>query len=286
MQGMGGSQNNQGDGSSVQSSGGMQSGSMASSMYGSGLTDLYRIKIESGELKNNIALFTNQEQTTMARFNSYLNRPPLTKIFTGDILLPDSLSMDLSVVTDSIRNNNPMLSMLAYEKEAFQARKKMVTGMGYPMVGFGLNYSMIGRNEMSTSSMNGKDMVMPMVSVTLPVYRKKYTAMREEADLLSKAISENFQATSNSLITEYYSAVQLYQDALRRVKLYEDQFTLASKSLEIILKGFSASAVSLTDVLRVRQQTFDYELKQIEAITDLNTATAWLNRLMATSKIQ
>lgn len=286
MNGMGDGQNNEGNKSPVQSSGSMQSGSMASATDGSGLTDLYRIKIESGELKNYIALLRNQEQTTVARFNSFLNRPPLTEIFTGDVLLPDTLAMDLSAVTDSIRNNNPMLSMLNYEKEAFQARKKMVTGMGYPMVGLGLNYSVIGRNEMSTSSMNGKDMVMPMVSITLPIYRKKYTAMREEADLLSRASSENFQAASNTLTTEYYSAVQLYQDALRRVKLYEDQFTLASKSLEIMLKSYSTTTVSLTDVLRVRQQTLDYELKQIEAVTDLNTAKALLIRLMAPSKNQ
>lgn len=285
MQGMGGGQNNQGNKSTVQSSGVMQSGSMTSS-DGSGLTDLYRLKIESGEMRNNIALLKNQEHTTMARFNSFLNRPPLTKVFTGNVLLQDSLNIDLSIVEDSIRHNNPMLSMLNYEKEAYQSRKRMVTGMGYPMVGLGLNYSVIGRNEMSTSSMNGKDMVMPMVSLTLPIYRKKYSAMREEADLLSKASSENFQATSNTLTTEYYSAIQLYQDALRRVKLYDDQFTLASKSLEIMLKSFSTSAVSLTDVLRVRQQTLDYELKQIEAITDLNTAIAWLNRLMATFKNQ
>jgi outer membrane protein TolC len=179
-----------------------------------------------------------------------------------------------------------MLKMLNNETEAYRARKKMVTGMGYPMVGLGLNYSLTGRSDMSTASMNGKDMIMPMVSVTLPIYRRKYTAMREEADLLRKASSENFQATSNLLTTEYYSAVQLYEDALRRVKLYEGQFTLASKSLEIMLKSFSASAVSLTDVLRVSQQTLDYELKQVEAITDLNTAIAWLTRLMANSKNQ
>jgi outer membrane protein TolC len=286
MQEMGGSKNNQGNKSPVTGSVAMQSGSMASSPDGSGLTDLYRIKIESGELKNNIALLKNQEQTTIARFNNYLNRPPLTKVFTGEVLLPDSLTLNLSIVPDSIRSNNPMLNMLNYEKEAYLARKKMVTGMGYPMVGLGLNYTVIGRNEMSTSSMNGKDMIMPMVSVTLPIYRKKYTAMREEADLLSKASSENFQAVSNSLNTDYFSAVQLYRDAQRRVKLYEGQYTLASKSLEIMLKSFSASAASLTDVLRVRQQTLDYEIKQVEAITDLNTSIAWLNRLMATSKNQ
>jgi len=286
MQGMGGSQNNPDNNTTVQSSGTMQSGSMAYSPDGSGLTDVYRIKIESGELNNNISLLMNQEQTIIARFNGYLNRPPLTKVFTGELLLQDSLTVDLSVVTDSIMNNNPMLSMLNYEIKAYQSKKKMVTSMSYPMVGLGLNYSLIGRNEMSSSSMNGKDMVMPMVSVTLPVYRKKYTAMREEADLLSKASSENYQAVFNSLIADYYSAVQLYRDAQRRVKLYEDQYTLASRTLEIMMKSFSASSVSLTDVLRIRQQTLDYVLKQVEAITDLNTARAWLNRLMATKKNQ
>ena len=127
-------------------------------------------------------------------------------------------------------------------------------------------------------------MIMPMISLTLPVYRKKYTAMREEVSLLSKASSMNYQAVSNSLRTEYFMAVQLYQDALRRVKLYEDQYLLATKSLEIMLKSLSVSDAALTDVLRVRQQALDYELKQVEAITDLNTAAAWLNRLMANSE--
>ena len=105
--------------------------------------------------------------------------------------------------------------------------------------------------------------------------------MRTESDLLSTAASLNYQATANSLQTEYYQAIQLYQDAQRRIKLYENQYQLASKSLDLMLKSFSTSSSGLTDVLRVRQQTLDYELKQVEAIADLNTAIAWLNRLMA-----
>jgi outer membrane protein TolC len=136
------------------------------------------------------------------------------------------------------------------------------------------------------ASMNGKDMVMPMVTITLPIYRKKYNAMVKEADLLKTATSENYQATVNSLQTEYYQAVQLYQDAQRRIKLYENQYKLASKSLDLMLKGYSVSASGLTDVLRIRQQTIDYELRQVEAVADFNTAVAWLRRLMAFSQVQ
>lgn len=279
MQGMGENQSGQ-QTPSVQVTGSMQQGSMTSSADGSGLADLYRIRIEAGDLKNNIANLKDREQTIISQFNSFLNRPPLTPVYTGEILAPDTLEIDLHVIADSIQNNNPMLRMLNSEKEAYQARKKMVTGMSYPMIGLGLNYSVFARSEMSASPMNGNDMIMPMISITLPVYRKKYNAMREEADLLSQASSFNYQATSNSLITGYYAAARLYQDAERRVKLYEDQYLLASKSLDIMLKGYSASAVSLTDVLRVRQQTLDYELKQVKAITDLNTAKALMGRVM------
>jgi hypothetical protein len=47
-----------------------------------------------------------------------------------------------------------------------------------------------------------------------------------------------------------------------------------------MLKSFSVSNSALTDVLRVRQQTLDYEFKKVEAVADFNTAIAWLKRLM------
>jgi hypothetical protein len=68
--------------------------------------------------------------------------------------------------------------------------------------------------------------------------------------------------------------------------LYDYQSQLASKSLDITIRSFSASAASLTDLLRIRQQTFDYELKESEAQADLNTAVALLKRLMAISEIK
>ena len=79
---------------------------------------------------------------------------------------------------------------------------------------------------------------------------------------LKTATAENLQSASNSLQVEYFQAVQLYNDSWRRIKLYDKQFALASRTLDLVMKDFSSSAAELTEVLRVRQQTFDYELKQ------------------------
>lgn len=263
----------------------MSSGNMGSSST-SGLSDLYRIQIESGDLQNSIALLRDQEKTATARFNNFLNRNVKSPVFTDDSIHVDTLSMDQETIYDSIAANNPMLKMIDFEKKSYAARKKMVTGMGFPMVGLGINYSVMNPTEggMTPSEMNGKDMIMPMISMTLPIYRKKYNSMKKEADLLGEAASYNYEATTNSLQNEYYEAIQLYEDAARRLKLYRSQYVLASRSLEITLKSFSSSSSELTDVLRIRQQTLDYELKQVEALTDLNTSAAWLRRLMSSTR--
>jgi outer membrane protein TolC len=273
-------------GGSGMSSVAMQEKSAGGSSGGSGLADLYRIMIEAGDLENNLASLKNQEQSLTALFNSYLSRPPLTPVFTDSILSADSPGLPLISDSDTILSENPMLAMLEYEEKAYDARKNMVTRMGYPMVGLGLNYSLIRQNEISVSPMNGTDMLMPMVSVTLPIYRKKYNAMKSEADLLRRAASQSYQATSNTLQADYYKALQVYDDAKRRMTLYEKQYQLASKSLDLVMKSFSASKSDLTDVLRVQQQTLDYELRQVEAVADLNTAVAWLKRLMAYSQTE
>jgi outer membrane protein TolC len=281
MQTMGSVQSTSGSSLADQTSSSMQTGSMSTSEGNSGLTDIYRIQIETGDLENNISLLKNQRSTVMAQFNSYLNRPVTTPVFTYENITIDSLELSLTEVSDSMLSNNPMLTMLDYENQSIEARKKMVTRMGYPMIGLGLNYSLINKTQfpMGQADMNGKDMIMPMVIVTIPVYRKKYNAMIHESELLKTATTQSYQAAANSLQTEYYQAIQQYQDAKRRIKLYDNQAQLASKSLDLMMKSFSVSNSNLSDVLRIRQQTLDYEFKKTEAIADFNTSVAWLKRL-------
>ena len=283
MQGMDGNTGRQGTVAQAGNPSSMQSSSMGTSSGGSSLSDLYRIQIEILGLENSLELLKNQERTVVAQFNSYLNRHPLSPVYVDTVLYAPSLIFSEISVQDSILANNPMLTMLEYEKQSLDARKRMVAGMGLPMVGLGINYSLINKSSMSSSSMNGADMIMPMVSVTLPVYRKKYKAMKYEADLLRSAAEQNYTATANSLRTEFYNAFQLYQDAAQKATLYENQRILASRSLDLLLKAFSTSASSLTDVLRMRQQIYEYELKLVGSNADLNIAAAWISRLMTSA---
>ncbi len=280
-QGMGSTAGSMGNNSAVATSQMSSASSMDPVSGNTSLADLYRIQIEKGDLENNIALLKNQQNTLISQFNSYLNRQPDSAVALPDTLIADSLGLSLGAVSDSMLANNPVLGMLEYQQQSLDSRKRMVTRMGYPMIGLGVNYSVINKNEMVTSEMNGKDMIMPMVTLTLPIYRRKYRAMQTEAGLQKTATEQNYSASANNLKTEYYQAVQLYQDAQRRIDLYSNQSLLARKSLDIMIRRFTVSDSGLTDILRIRQQTLDYDYKETEALADYNTAIAWLKRLMA-----
>ncbi len=151
MQSMGGGQTNTGSAGMNQGSS-MQPGTMGSSAGNFGLSDIYRIQIESGDLENNIALLRNQQNSIMAEFNTFLNRPVTSPVFTYENITSDSIEFALTAVPDSMLANNPMLGMLDFEKQSLESRGKMVTRMGYPMLGLGINYSVMGKNAMSVSS--------------------------------------------------------------------------------------------------------------------------------------
>lgn len=273
-------------GSSQQQSMGMQQDQMGSSS-GSGLADLYRIRMEAADLENSLSNLKDQEKTILARFNILLDRAPGREVFTADTLMADSLAVPVEV-DDSSYAGNPMLGMYEYERKAYEAREKMSKGMGLPMVGLGLGYSLIGNTEsgMTDPEMNGGDMIMPMVSVTLPIWRKKYRSMRNEASLMAESAAQGYNSASNTLLSEHYQAVQMYNDAMRRIRLNKGQHELASNTLNLLLTSFSVSSAGLTDILRVRQQLLDYEMRELEAVTDYKKAVAMLIRIMAISPVE
>ena len=267
------------DPSSTASTSQLPASPMGSTKGSTGLSDVYQIQIEQGDLENNLSSLKNEEKIIIARLNSLLNRPQNTPVTGAGLLIAEVLDSTYLTVTGSMFSHNPMLGMLEYEQQSLTARKKMQKQMGFPMVGLGVNYTIINKSEMSTSTMNGQDMIMPMVTLTLPVYRKKYKAMQLETNYLKTASEQNYQATANSLQTEYYKALQLYNDAQRRMKLYDSQSKLAKKTLDIQIKTYSTSNSSMTDILRTRLQLFDYEFRQVEALTDYNKAISRIKRL-------
>ena len=270
--------NNSSKKSSINSSPSDNQVKMGGTMAGNGnidMVNLLRVQIEINELENRIALLHDQVATDKVSFNRFLNRAPSYIVFTGDSLIEAPIPNDIITRADSI-TNHPMVKMYRAESEASAAKLKMVTRMGYPMLGLGVNYSVIQKFPGVTSAMNGKDMIMPMLSLTLPIYRKKQKAMRNEAELMRESATASAENVTNDLQVNFQETIQNLNDADRRVKLFTSQTILADKTLQLLITSFSTGGTDFAEVLRMEQQLLDYQFKKVEAVVDKNTSIARL----------
>lgn len=245
-----------------------------------GLADVLQVRMEILDQKNQLLLLKDQLKTEEANFNSLLNRDQNSKIEIPDSLEIDSLSMSELALADSILLNNPMLSMFEAEKQSYSAMEEKARKMGLPMVGVGFNYMVISEQAGNPSMMNGKDMVMPMLNFTIPVYRKKYTAMQNEARYLQESTLQKSEEMKNMLLVQLRQLVQDYSDAARRVELYREQSDLANRTANLLLAGFTSEGTGFEEILRVQYKVLEYGLKHIEAVADYNTAVAKAEKLM------
>ena len=244
---------------------------------GNSLSDLYTLQLEENELVNSISSLNDQYQSLLFKFNKLLNRSDESPVVLPDIDYTDAFKPSL----DSALKNNPMLTMLQFEWESLEARQKMTDRMGYPMVGIGLKYSILAKNPASTSMMNGRDMLMPMVSVSLPIYRKKYKAIQQETEWQKTASQQSYEARLNLLQSDYQEALFSYREAQRRIQLYKSQRLLTEKSYQLQLKRFASSAADLSELRTISRQQLDYALKGMNARVDLLLAQAKIRQLTA-----
>jgi len=245
---------------------------------GSGMSEVLRIQLEIVEIENNIESLHAQIKAEKAKFNALLNREATEKVMLGQEIHKLNFLYSEEEALRVIEANNPMLEMIADEMD----RK-----MSYPMIGIGVEYMVVGRTNnsmLAMDGMNGKDMVMPMVSVSLPLFRKKYNAQQNESRLWRKSSEENFKNTFNTLKSEFYSLKSQLDDAQRAIELYEKQTTLAQTTYNLIVKEFVTGKSDLTNVIQVQRQLLDYQLRKAEALANYNTMVVSIKKLLADHK--
>lgn len=258
-----------------QMSGADNMGSSSGSMI-----DVLRVQMEMNELQNSLALLMDSKIPLTARFNQLLNRERYEVVILSDTIVAAQMPISLNEIPENIINNNPMLKMLEKEEAAFIAQGKMNQKMGLPMIGLGLQYDVFQARAHNESMMNGKNMIMPMATVTIPLWRKKYTSSVRESDYMRQAVVAQKQEVNNQLMVNYEDALKDFKDADRRVKLYQQQTSLANQALNILISQYTTEGSNFEEVLRMQQQLLDYRLKYLDALIDGNIAVAMMERLM------
>ena len=243
------------------------------------MSDQLRLDAEDERLKEQTESLETQLTLQKQQFNITLHRQP-----NAALSLPDSITLRQMPTFNwtEIERNNPKLAQYSAIQKAFKSQEEQTRAKGMPMIGVGLQYMLNGKVDMPMMpNMNGKDMVMPMVSVTIPIYRKKITSAIHSAQLMERSAAYNYQSQLDALQSTYLSIEQRAEDIKRKLKLYESEVSLLNKTLELMQKEYATGATSLTDILQTTRESIDYDLLKAEANAQYNTITAEAIQLIA-----
>jgi outer membrane protein TolC len=131
------------------------------------------------------------------------------------------------------------------------------------------------------NGMSGMDMIMPMVSITLPIYRHKYNAQQRESQFLWQSAREKYRNTLNTLQSDLIRLKHQLDDAERKIALYRKQEQLALTTYQLLVQEYVTAKSDLTNVIQVQRQLLDYQLRKAEATADYNTRVASIRKLLS-----
>ena len=243
------------------------------------MSDQLRLDAEEERLKEQTESLETQLTLQKQQLNITMHRQP-----NAALSLPDSIPLRQMPTFNwtEIERNNPKLAQYSAIQKAFKSQEEQTRAKGMPMIGVGLQYMLNGKVDMPMMpNMNGKDMVMPMVSVTIPIYRKKITSAIHSAQLMERSAAYNYQNQLDALQSTYLSIEQRADDIKRKLKLYESEVSLLNRTLELMQKEYATGAASLTDILQTTREGIDYDLLKAEANAQYNTITAEAIQLLA-----
>ena len=247
------------------------------------LVDVLRVDIMLKDALTNIDILEDKEQSLVTTFNNLLNWRDSVAV-----MVPDSLgiSQDFQGLNrDSTLVNNPVLRELELRRQAGETQVLLAEKQGLPKLGVGLDYVIVGtRNDVPAGTSiqdDGQNAFMPMVSLSIPLFRGKYTAAQEEARLMEESYSLQWENAINTLTTSFEIAAFDISQQGQLVGLYTAQIDETQQVLNLLLTAYGNSGREFEEVLRVQQQLLKYQKLKATAVTKYHIATARLNYLTA-----
>lgn len=241
--------------------------------------DLIRLEMERMEIVSNMNNLDIEYLGMLARFNSFLNRPPTQEVDLPAGRTEYNWTLDRNQTYEDALRLNPRTRELEALSEAGMVMQRRARLEGYPMIGFGAE--IMGTNYIM--QMEEKRVpVVARVAIQIPVWRSKYKAIANEAAAESRKADYELQDFNRSLQASLAMALSVYGEADQKVRLYRDSLLPKTRELtDLILLDYSSGRARMDEVIESRRKSVDYSILLEEAIFDKNIAVLELELLTA-----
>jgi len=239
--------------------------------------DVLRLQMRQNELEQLKEVLAQQFLAEQTALNKLLNRDKdITVNVVDELTIPSE--------TDLINSENLSLhpELIKYDKlyESVQQSELLNQKESFPMIGFGLDYVNVDKRPDMVFSDNGKDIVMPMVSVSIPIFNKKYKSQTKQNELQQQEITAQKQERLNKLETVLDKAVNDRISARISYKTQTKNLKQANDAEEILIKSYETGTIDFNDVLDIQELQLKFQMNQIESVKTYYVQSTIINYLI------
>ncbi|MDO6803872.1 TolC family protein [Wenyingzhuangia sp. 1_MG-2023] len=241
------------------------------------VVDVLRLQMRKNELEQLEKVLKQQFLAEQAVFNKLLNRDSEIEIqVMSKLTIPKELE-ELMVEKLALHPE-----LLKYDKlyESVEQSELLNQKESSPLIGFGIDYINIEKRPEMSFVDNGKDVLMPMLAVSIPIFNKKYKSKTKQNELQEKEIKMQKKERSNALESRLEKAIR---DRISAKINYETQL----KNLEqvvhaetILMKSYETNRVDFKEVLDVQELKLKFQLQQVASIKSFYIQTVIINYLI------
>jgi outer membrane protein, heavy metal efflux system len=228
--------------------------------------DIYRLELQVNELENRMEYLSEQEISQVRSFNLLLNRDPLLEVEVPDTLLPIQFREEMQLPDSAGLMANPMAAIAAareLEAEYQQAVERLMTR---PMLGLGVQYSYFAPGEAEMMQMDGGSMIMPMVSITLPIYARRNRATRQMAGIMTLQASQRTLQQLNELSSDWVRIMAEQNNLNRDLTFLERQININELAWELILTGYGGGQARFDELLQLQDSLLELEVRRLQSL--------------------
>jgi len=240
------------------------------------VVDVLRLQMRQNELEQLKQILGQDYLAGQTLLNKLLNREKNSKIL---------IDSELTMLPENTLINSGNLALhpelLKYEKLYQSVEKSELLNQkeSNPMFGIGLDYIAVSERSNMSFSDNGKDIVMPMVSISIPIFNNKYKSKTKQNELLQKEINFQKQNKLNRLETVLDKAVKKSNSARISYSTQAKNLKQAKDAETILVKNYETGTIDFNDILDIQELQLKFQINQIESIKTYYLQTTIINYL-------
>ncbi len=249
----------------------------------SGRSDIVRIEIEIARVTDALRAFEDSKASATEDMKNALGAPEGIEIpFPG--AMPEPAVIEPDTVMAAVLNNNPSIlaidHMIMREENALRLAGKS----SWPDFSLGLDYIDTGPALDPEMPDSGKDPWMVSLSVKLPIWFGKNSAMKEEARARIEMNRYEKKDTEGDLRARVEKVLVEYRDASSKTELFVGTLIpKAEESLAVTLIEYEGGEADFLHVLDAQRLLLDLRLEMEEALVKREIRAAELEMLAGKS---